>query len=495
MANKLVFVITAIVLSLTSIRGYAQDIDFEKVFDDFQTNQQIEFDDFKNKADAEFEVFLRETWTKFDASAPELPIERPEPIKQPILDQTIPDAAPVEIKPALSPLVDKPIPGIYKPGQPYVSVKIAKPTVPVLPTAMPRRTINFYATPYDITTFAVEDIRLTGNKEGDVADAWAKLCKANHESLIEDCMTLRESKRLSDWAYIQLTKTIGQQLYGVSNTNEVAFLQMFILSKSGYKVRLAKINEKLKLMIAPAGSLYGMPFVVIDGTKYYIYDAEKVSGSMGVYTYKQDFANALNYISLEMNQLPELAHEPIDRSINLSDGKVLLQAVVNKNLIDFYKDYPQCNVDVYYRTPMSVELKSAIYPILQQAIDGKNQEDAANALIEFVQSGFEYLTDGEQFGYEKPFFIDENFFYPACDCEDRSILYATLVKDLLGLEVVLLDYPNHIATAVCFTDDIQGDYIILDDTDKYLICDPTYIGASIGRCMPNFKNVSPEIIR
>ena len=75
-----------------------------------------------------------------------------------------------------------------------------------------------------------------------------------------------------------------------------------------------------------------------------------------------------------------------------------------------------------------------------------------------------------------------------------SILFSNLVKDLLGLDAVLLDYPNHIASAVRFNEDISGDYILLDGK-KYLICDPTYIGAPIGMCMDRFKSVPPEIIR
>ena len=55
------------------------------------------------------------------------------------------------------------------------------------------------------------------------------------------------------------------------------------------------------------------------------------------------------------------------------------------------------------------------------------------------------------------------------------MLYSTLVRDLLGLDTILLDYPNHIASAVRFTEDIPGDYVVLDDGSKYLICDPTYI--------------------
>ena len=89
-----------------------------------------------------------------------------------------------------------------------------------------------------------------------------------------------------------------------------------------------------------------------------------------------------------------------------------------------------------------------MYPKLTQQIKGKSQKDAANILIDFVQTAFEYQTDDVQFGYERPLFADETFFYPYSDCEDRSILFAHLVKDLLGLDVVLLYYPGHLATAV-----------------------------------------------
>ena len=162
--------------------------------------------------------------------------------------------------------------------------------------------------------------------------------------------------------------------------------------------------------------------------------------------------------------------------------------------MEFYKSYPQCDVSVYYHTPMSEELKATLYPPLQEAIKGKSQQEAANILIEFVQTGFEYQTDGDQFGYEKPFFVDELFYYPYSDCEDRAVLYSYLVRTLMGLDVVLLEYPNHMATAVCFDENIDGDYITVSGK-KYIICDPTYIGASIGLAMSQFKNVAAKVLK
>ena len=139
-------------------------------------------------------------------------------------------------------------------------------------------------------------------------------------------------------------------------------------------------------------------------------------------------------------------------------------------------------------------MKECLYPVLRKAIEGKSQSEAANILINFVQTGFAYATDQDQFGYERPLFPDETFYYPFCDCEDRAILYSCLVRELLGLDAVLLNYPSHLATAVRFADNVSGDYLTIE-SEKYVICDPTYIGASIGMCMPDLKMVTPKVER
>jgi hypothetical protein len=59
-----------------------------------------------------------------------------------------------------------------------------------------------------------------------------------------------------------------------------------------------------------------------------------------------------------------------------------------------------------------------------------------------------------------------------------------LVRDLLGLDVVLVYYPGHLAMAVNFTEPVKGDYVPLDGR-KFTICDPTYIGGRVGETMPD----------
>ena len=111
-----------------------------------------------------------------------------------------------------------------------------------------------------------------------------------------------------------------------------------------------------------------------------------------------------------------------------------------------------------------------------------------------MQQGFSYQTDRKQFGREKNFFCEENFYYPANDCEDRAVLFARMVKLLLGYDVVLLEYEDHMAAAVCVPDrksrgthvDIQG--------KRFMVCDPTCRGAAVGDLSRKYRNKKANVI-
>ena len=180
-----------------------------------------------------------------------------------------------------------------------------------------------------------------------------------------------------------------------------------------------------------------------------------------------------------------------------------VKAVVNtnENLIKFFDSYPTSMIDndfgtrwaMYANTPLSQQARQELYPALKRAISGKSQIDAVNRLLNFVQTAFVYEYDDKVWGCDRAFFADETLYYPYCDCEDRSILFSLLVRDLLGLKVVLVYYPGHLATAVNFTESVTGDYLAING-NRYVICDPTFIGAPVGATMPNMDNASAKVI-
>jgi len=50
-----------------------------------------------------------------------------------------------------------------------------------------------------------------------------------------------------------------------------------------------------------------------------------------------------------------------------------------------------------------------------------------------------------------------------------------------------------VAVAVAFHGQVNGNSISYKG-NKYIIADPTYIGSSVGMCMPQFVSISPKVV-
>ncbi|NQU85809.1 MAG: hypothetical protein HQ541_08620, partial [Mariniphaga sp.] len=165
----------------------------------------------------------------------------------------------------------------------------------------------------------------------------------------------------------------------------------------------------------------------------------------------------------------------------------------NQNLINFYRDYPQVNINIYFDAAVSLETKESIVEGLKPIINNMTETEALSFLLYFVQTSFDYQTDEKQFNKEKFFFPEEVFYYPYSDCEDRSVLFAYLVKELLNNKVIGIEYPGHIATAVKLNQDSEGDYLVYDG-EKYIIADATFENAPLGMTMPEYRGKEAKII-
>ena len=232
--------------------------------------------------------------------------------------------------------------------------------------------------------------------------------------------------------------------------------------------------------------VYDRPYIELDGVQHFLI-TESGRDESGLQVMDKAFPSE-NIASLRAAQQPRLAYVASGKRTLQSSRypTLVLQAETNRNLIAYYNDYPKLvgAWDVYANASLSKEAKEQLYPKLRKLLSGKNELEKAELLLNWVQTAFEYKTDDEQFGGERSLFADETLYYPYCDCEDRSILFSVLVRDLLGLDVVLLHFPGHLATAVKFNSAVEGDYLDLNH-GRFIVCDPTYINARVGMAMPN----------
>jgi hypothetical protein len=284
------------------------------------------------------------------------------------------------------------------------------------------------------------------------------------------------------------------------NTNEATFLQGVLYQQSGYTMRFArdKSSKKLNVLVKINGMAYYVNPIVVGGKKFYVFkDTKEQQLKVCNMAYKDE-----RDMQMEINQLPLLDNNRSDtRNINSMSYNIKVKSSINKNLLDFMKEYPRTydgknhltHWAYYANTPASKEMRQQIYPQLKERLQNTNELTAVNMLLNWVQTGFDYEIDEKVWGYERAFFAEETLFYPFSDCEDRAILFSHLVRDLVGLDVVLVYYPEHMYTAVCFDEDVPGDYIMVEGR-KFTVADPTYYNADVGKTMSRMDNSKAKVI-
>ncbi|MBO4281810.1 MAG: hypothetical protein J5873_01270 [Bacteroidales bacterium] len=441
---------------------------------------EAEYAAFRKKANEEYAEAVRKAWQQMGVE-PAIPKPKePEPPRPP---------AP---SPDKQPTTD-PLPQAEVVPLPEVKPAVPAPPVPEPPPEVPTLQFSIYGTGCRVHTNTVDlRFKLSSVDEQGVAKAWQTLSQEKYDAMLHDCLAQRDQLHLGDWGYLRLLQSATEQLLG-KGSDEAVLLQMYLLTQSGYRVRMAKVDGHLALLVPFSHVIYQYSYISIDGLKHYLLTKCK---SQRVQVCQVGFPRE-QIADIRLAALPALEGNPqAKRSFAaVRFGTLKTEVGVDKSLMEFMNDYPLSSAwECYAYAGLSERVKGDLYPVLRSQIEGKSKKKAAFMLLDFVQTAFVYATDQEQFGYERPLFGDESFFYPKNDCEDRSILYSILVRDLLGLDVALVNWPGHLATAVAFPEEVEGDYFTIEGR-RYTVCDPTYIGAGIGETMPQFKNVDAKLVK
>ncbi len=449
-------------------------------YEKFRQQAQQEYNDFRRRANEEYARFMAEPWTAFETQPAEEIPKLPKPPTPVLVDpNSYPEPLPI-------PVENKPVPPV-----PVVRPEPVEPISPTVKPNAPETVIRFYGTDLVFHLPDANSLHMKDASEKSVSALWKQLSDPAFDNMIAECLQNRSKLNLCDWGYVMMTEQVAETFCG-GHTNEAVVLHMYLLTQSGFQMRIGRAGDRLCVLVGSDAKIYRYRFFRINNIKYYCFDNSIDHKSIQIFNCAFPKEKLM---TLVMSQ-PKLSVRKTEPKTHVSKRfpTVKVSVVLNQNLIDFYNSCPlNSEWQLYSKASLSNQAKETLYPVLHKAIAGKTQAQAANILINFVQTGFDYATDQQQFGYERPLYPDESLYYPYCDCEDRSILFACLVRELLGLDVVLLDYPEHISTAVCFTEDVDGDYLMLDNK-KYVACDPTYIGADIGLSMPSMRKYNPIVV-
>lgn len=331
-----------------------------------------------------------------------------------------------------------------------------------------------------------------GISEANVAAFWKELSKYDYKFILADCAKYVNLYGYNDWAILEWVQALSAVIFPRNSYSEQTIFAVFLLNQMGLMTKIARAGNQLTSMFSSMQSVYARKFIVIDTYPFYI--AEKEFSASEVYTYNADFMKPAHPLDLRIHEAPSFGKSSSFRIYHRHSTlfNTSYDLPINQALVRFYGSYPQTSITVYASAQPEPRFSKALINVVGDNIIGFPEVDALNQLLAFVQTDFRYQTDIVQFGYEKPFFCEENFVYGSNDCEDRATLFAYLVKSVLGQKVVLLEYPDHVSTAVQLSGEIKGDHVRIGD-DNYYVCDPSYIGATLGMTIPKYKNVAVKV--
>ena len=451
---------------------------FVREFEAFRQRVDTQFEAFRDSANHVYAEYLSQSWEAFNLQSP-----KPVPVKPLPIEDTRYDPADDSI-PVILPVDTFAAPS-WQESELHIPESKAQPV---------RRSLkfNYFGTPVEMSRFeGLGDIRLSSIQESHVAACWLQLSHQPWQPFIRELLLLKEELSLNDWAFYQLLLHVGDVYFPSSLANEKALFTVFMLNQVGYRVKTGRQGRSLFPLITFQMEVYGTPYIPFADGNYYVINPDRASVTGVVYSYHLNYSAAFATMDLAIRKPFRLDMSP--RTSRLSFGSKTYAIEYNINLMALYDTYPQTTLSVYADTPLSASTRKSLEQELLPALKDKTEEDALAFLLAFVQHAFAYQADEEQFGYEKYFFAEELFHYPYSDCEDRAVLFSQLVRRFIGLDVVLLDYPDHVATGVKLRNHVEGDCVLVNN-ERYMVCDPAYIGAPVGRVMAKYRNVNARII-
>lgn len=461
-------------------------------FQSFRENILKDYDSFRKTVMEDYDKYLEGVWKEYEKFTGHKRDKTPKPKVIPVFKPTDTTPKPVVVEPIITPKSEpepapKPIaPSV--PSPPSAPQVPSAPTLPSTPTPLPKMvTVDFYSN--DIKMPAIEnDIVIPSvNNRSDIAKAWKALKVSNLKDIIPTIKTVLSTLGMTDWGNVMLIEKYIESLFPQCDVDQQRIATQFILSNLGYDVRLATNDNQIVLLIPFDEKIYDMPYLKIAEKTYYIYPDNK-GRLMSCNLPEGDTGRKISTI---FTGNINIGNEY--KSFTLSGAGILVKGKVNTAIMPLLNSYVSLGISDIAKCNVDKSLRNSIVEQVREQVKGLNEVQAANKILQFVQYAFDYASDEDQFGREKYFFMEENLFYPKNDCEDRSVFFAYLIREVLHLPVHLVHYPGHECTAVAYSSPLNNSTSYTYKGKTYYISDPTYVGANIGICMPEYISIKPEI--
>lgn len=480
---KYIFACTIILVLANSTLTSQTFEDFKKQireeYSTFEKETQQKFNNFVAEIDKEFATYLSDNFGTYDIGHERFEPSTPKPDKIPIAEEVevSGDVIEYEISEDITTYQGPVFPGIKKSESIGFEVE--------------RINIDFLGWPlyFDLDK-AFLNIEIDKPSADEISAYWTKMSEVNYNHFLYQISEVANILNINQWGYYQLLKECSKQVYPDNKNLQVLF-EWAMLSRSRYKVKVGFNNEKAYLLIPTVYKMYNTDFVYIAGVNYYIIGGKGEQ----IETYEKDFpeADILMDVSIKKPMYTNEIKKSRDFHFTYEGKKYTVNLGYDEEMINFYNTIPLSDIVVYFNSVVSDRTKTSVIKAFEPILAGKDDIEAANILLSFMQQAFGYKTDQYAYGTEKYFFADELLHYPYSDCEDRSVLFAYLIKTLLNKEVLALGFPGHMATAINLGHEVEGTHFIYNE-NTFVVADPTFYGAPVGILVSAVSGLKAEVI-
>lgn len=170
-----------------------------------------------------------------------------------------------------------------------------------------------------------------------------------------------------------------------------------------------------------------------------------------------------------------------------------IELTIPETLYNYYKEIPRPptqNYSVYVTHPLDDTYVRHLVEEIEKTAQDEGFDELATVgfTAAFVQS-LPYTADSITTGYDEyPRYPVETLVDNGGDCEDTSILMASLLNGL-GYEVILITFPEkHLAIGVSASQGIDGAYFE-HDGEKYFYLETTNTGWGVGQIPDEMKGL------
>lgn len=311
-------------------------------------------------------------------------------------------------------------------------------------------------------------------------------------TFIKEANQYAQTYKLDDIAYLMLVKKAAEI---ITPKNDKNFTQQFtyaVLYNKGLDVILGVSNQNITVYGSTNFAIKNVLFVQL-GSKIY-YDLSFDQAKEPAHEKLADIKFNPNAKSLKLNRYSPPAIGKLGKNKTIpfeyDDYVYFFTSRINQSLVEYYHDLPDIEMSlVYLNYGLSEKGSNTLVNQLKDATAYMSKEKAVNFLLSFVQS-LAYAKDMDVLGKEKFAFPEEALANDFSDCEDRSMLFAFLVREVTNLQSIGLLYKDaaHMNVAVENWRKNHGDISVYDM--DFVVCEPSGKGFRAGEQTMNLTKAN-----